>query len=282
MNESLALLLAAVRPGRRAKYLRAALRNGGALGAVDFIALGFRFGVSTIECDYLDRYRIRIALAGRSITQGILETGAFQNDLFAFFARHVPDRSLRFVNVGANVGTTCLNAHHAGFRKFTAFEPVAANFALLQENLAQIAQDGAVEAFAFGLGERAEQREIFLDPASTGRHSMVRNVGRGAETVSVRRLDDVAPREPSVLWIDAEGFEAEILRGGEAFLAECCRGLCMEVTPELLGRAKLEYLEAATRRHFSRCLTQDGAVATRLGEIAEVAAGRQTDVIFLP
>ncbi len=282
MNESVALLMAALRPGRRAKYLRAALKGGGALGAADFMALGQRLGVSTIECAYLERYRIRIALAGRSITQAVLETGAFQNDLFSVFARHVPERSLRFVNVGANVGTTCLNAHQAGFRDIAAFEPVAANYALLCENLAQIRGDATIETFACGLGEQAEERAIFLDPASTGRHSMVRDVGRGAETVTVRRLDDAAARVPSVLWIDAEGFEAEILRGGEAFLAECCRGLCLEVTPALLGPDKLAYLDDVTSGTFTRCLTADGEVAPRLSGIAAVAAGRQTDVIFLP
>lgn len=282
MSEFLTLLRALARPSKRAKDLRRVLKSGGYLRARDFVELGLQFGVTEIEARYLDRYAIRVPLAGGAITEGVLEDRAFQSDLFSFFAAQVADRSLAFMNVGANVGTTVLNAHQNGFRKFLACEPVAANFRLLASNLAQIAADSALDLQQIALGDVAEMREIHLDPASTGRHSMVRDVGRGGEVVEVRRLDAIAPQVPGALWVDAEGFEAEIVAGGSEYLARWCRAMCIEVTPDLLGPEKLRVMDARLERIFGRCLTLEGGSVRRLSEVPAIQAGRQTDVILLP
>ena len=282
MSQGLDLLLAAIRPSKRPKYLARALRDGARVGAGAFVDLARSFGITTVEARYLDTYTVRLDLNGKSITEAALRHGHFQNDLFEAFAAHVADRALAFVNVGANVGTTCLNAHHAGFRDIVAFEPVAANFRLLTENLAQLAADSRIETHRLALGAETGERQIFLNPVSTGRHSLVRDFGHGAETVSVRTLDSAAPTRPAVLWIDAEGFEAEILRGAGRFLAEHCRALCIEVTPALLTPDDLGYIDAVGRRHFRRLVTEDGGEAASLRDLDSIRDGRQTDVIFLP
>lgn len=282
MNQSFALLMALLRPGRRQKYLGKAIRAGATLRPDAFIELARRLGVTSVDARYLDAYTVRLDLNGRSITESVLEKGDFQSDLFAAFAANAPDRSLAFVNVGANVGTTCLNAHHAGYRDIVAFEPVAANFALLSENVARLPADCRVEIHRMALGPEAGEGRIFINPGSTGRHSLVRDFGHGVETVPIRTLDAVAPRRPAVLWIDAEGFEAQILRGGEAFLAQHCRALCLEITPALLSAADLDLIDAVAKRHFRRILGPDGVAAKDLRSIRQIREGAQADVIFLP
>ena len=280
MTQTLDLLRAAMLPSRRRKYLARALRAG-SVAPGDFIRLAKSFGIATVDAAYLDAYRIRLDLNGRSITEAVLARGSFQADLFARFAGNLPDRAATFVNVGANIGTTCLNAHHAGFRDILACEPVASNFALLEENLRQLG-DATLTLHPVALGAKAEERRIFLNPESTGRHSLVRDFGQGAQTVRIRTLDEIAPARPCVLWIDAEGFEAEILRGAGEFLRDRCRAMCLEITPELLGPGDLDFIDGIGARHFSRILSLEGAAVPRVRDLDALREGRQTDVIFLP
>jgi FkbM family methyltransferase len=274
--------MALLRPAKRGKYLSRALGSGARIPPAAFIDLARRFGISTVGTRYLGAYEVRLDLNGRSITEAVLDHGTFQQDLFAAFASRLADRSLAFVNVGANVGTTCLNAHHAGFRDIVAFEPVEANYRLLTENLARLPGDCRVETHRIALGPASEERRIFINPVSTGRHSLVQDFGHGAETVAVRPLDAVAPRRPAALWIDAEGFEAEILRGAGGFLREHCRALCLEVTPSLLRPGDLDYIDAVGRRHFRRIVGPAGQEAASILALQGIREGKQTDVILLP
>ncbi len=281
MTPSRALLLALIQPQKRAKHLARAL-DGTDLAPAAFLTLARRFGITTLTAPYLDTWSVRLDVNGRSITEGVLAQGSFQCELFDRFAACFPDHSLAFINIGANIGTTCLNAHRAGFRDLTACEPVPSNFALLEENLRQIAATCALKLLPVALGAQAEVREIFLNPASTGRHSMVRDFGHGTTTVETRTLDAIAPDRPGLLWIDAEGFEAEILRGGEAFLARHCRGMCLEVTPALLPPDALAFLTETGARHFRSVVAFDGTSADRLTDLDPIRNGQQADVIFLP
>jgi FkbM family methyltransferase len=279
VNATLALLMAAVRPARRRRYLGRALQTE-TLAPSDFIRIAKSFGITSVEAAYLDRYRVRLDVNARSITEAVLATGSFQADLFEAFARNLPDRATAFVNVGANVGTTCLNAHHAGFRDILACEPVTANFALLQDNLRQLA-DTKLTLHPVALGAKAEARRIFLNPESTGRHSLVRDFGQGGQSVRVSTLDEIAPARPGVLWIDAEGYEAEILRGATGFLRDHCVAMCLEITPELLGDGDLEFIDRVGRAHFGRVLSLDGRTGSCVLDLDTLREGQQTDVIFL-
>ena len=59
----------------------------------------------------------------------------------------------------------------------------------------------------------------------------------------------------SVLWIDVEGFEAEILRGAGSYPDRYCRAMCVEATPELLDREGLDCIDPVGSRHFGRVAT---------------------------
>jgi FkbM family methyltransferase len=218
---------------------------------------------------------------GRSIVNHTLHDGSFQFALFKVVAENYANRSALFINVGANIGTTCLNAHHFGFRRFIAFEPVASNFRLLTHNLAQIEADGEVRRHQQAAGSTAGRMPIHLNPNSTGRHSMVRDFAGGEEDVEIVRLDDVLPREPGFLWIDTEGFELEVVKGGRQFISQHAEGLCIEVTPEALGAGGVEELSDLLEPRFGRCLAADGTSVRRIKDIAALRQGRQADVICL-
>jgi hypothetical protein len=145
-----------------------------------FIAACKALNISSVEVAYLKRYLVSIDVNSRSIAHGTLRDGAFQLDLFQRVSAAYAERRTTFINVGANVGTTCLNAHHGGFRKFIAFEPVSNNFRLLTRNLAQIETDSTVSLRQQAVGATAGRTRINLNPQSTGRHSIVRSFEGGS------------------------------------------------------------------------------------------------------
>jgi FkbM family methyltransferase len=246
-----------------------------------FIAACKALNISSVEVAYLGRYLVSIDVNSRSIAHGTLRDGAFQLELFQRVSAAFAERNTTFINVGANVGTTCLNAHHGGFRKFVAFEPVSNNFRLLTRNLAQIETDSTVTLRKQAVGSKAGRTAINLNPQSTGRHSIVRNFDGGSEEIEVVRLDDVLPRERGFLWIDTEGYELEVVRGAANYIATQADGLCVEINPESLGSAGLDELSSVLERSFKRCYTADGQTYARIKDVAALARGKQTDVICL-
>jgi hypothetical protein len=129
-------LLAAISARRREKFVLKELKR---LGPRTLIEACKRAGVETFGCNYLERYPMHIDVRGRSITESVLSTGQFQFELFETFARHYGRKDVCFVNVGANIGTSCVNAHAIGYREIIALEPVADNFRLLEFNTASLA-----------------------------------------------------------------------------------------------------------------------------------------------
>ncbi|MDK1373342.1 MULTISPECIES: FkbM family methyltransferase [unclassified Sinorhizobium] len=189
-------------------------------------------GVTALRLDYLGKYPILLDVRGRSISEAVLEEGSFQFGLFEVLQRLYSRRDVCFVNVGANIGTSCLNAHACGFRDIIAFEPVKGNFDLLEKNLSGLAIDLRKQA----VGEVPGKATINLNLSSIGRHSFVKNFGDGVEEVDVVKLDDVLPQRPGFLWIDTEGFELSVLRGATDYLSNHAEGLCIEITPQIIGK----------------------------------------------
>jgi FkbM family methyltransferase len=126
-------------------------------------------------------------------------------------------------DVGANYGYFSLRFAHCA-RAVYAFEPVARTFEVLEHNV----QDNGlrnVRAFRLGLAQQTGEMRIHVY-SSSGNNSLYRRKlppGHslkliGTETVRVVRLDEIVDREallpPSVVKIDVEGAELDVLRGG--------------------------------------------------------------------
>ena len=133
------------------------------------------------------------------------------------------------LDIGANEGQFALNLRHAGFEgEIVSYEPVSSAYEGLSRRAALDRNWTAVKA---GVGRTAGQAEInvaansqissFLptfDSLRAGNESM-RVVGR--ETVSIETLKDILQALPSAdlrkvaLKMDVQGFELEVLKGGE-------------------------------------------------------------------
>lgn len=141
-------------------------------------------------------------------------------------------------DIGANVGPICIPAIKRGYaaRAF-AFEPDPENFRLLRINTILNSVDDRIVCHQVALGAENNEAELVRNTENHGDHRIV--LGKespNGETVavSVRRLDDFLPETAGVdclLWIDVQGFEAEVLAGGTEVL-QAGWPLVLEFTPQ--------------------------------------------------
>jgi FkbM family methyltransferase len=147
-----------------------------------------------------------------------------------------------FVDVGAHIGTTTITAvRRFGFRSALAFEPEVNNFRLLRANLGINGLEARIQTFNVAVSDHVGSAELELRPAIGSKHRLVGDDEAGRDTVRVPlttldllvadgRLD---PAEASLLWLDVEGHELEVLRGGRRLL-ERSVPIVMEFVPRTL------------------------------------------------
>ena len=187
-----------------------------------------------------DGRRIHLSTRDKVIASSVLRGGSFGADNMASFAallaaRGLSPQALTFVNIGANIGTACLNAYDHGFRRFVAAEPEPENFRLLRLNLDGLAH-AEVRLVPSAVGERRGRARLHRHPRNKGAHSLLDSGRDGgieaAVEVEVLPLDELyAASGPFVLFVDVEGFEPQVLRGGADVIARDCRAMALEVTP---------------------------------------------------
>jgi len=279
MRRQLNLLRAVFGERSRRRFLLRALNGDRRAGDI-LIGLARQLDVDELRTTYLSRYQLWLGTDAGSIATRVLADHAYQVDLLDRLSRMCPPNGQVFVNVGANIGTACLNAHALGFRRFLAIEPVAANLDKLRRNLDQLKADSLVEIAPLAAGRTAETRSIFLNQTSSGRHSFRRNFGDGSEEVKVERLDAILPAAAGVVYIDAEGSEAEIVLGAERYLAEYCEALCVELTPAELTPDELEILSHRLRDSFDHVECATGRSYGSVSEAVALSGRGQIDLLL--
>lgn len=169
------------------------------------------------------------------------------------FALHLVRAGEIFADVGANAGAGSVAAAAVGARVH-AFEPVPATFQLLEKNAALNCPEASIEGHAAGVGrERGTLR--FTTEHGAGNHvASTEDLRAGLPTVEVPvvTLDDVFPDTcPTVMKIDVEGWELEVIKGMTNLLGRPeLRGLVIETFRHTnLHTPKLQELEALLARH---------------------------------
>jgi FkbM family methyltransferase len=132
-----------------------------------------------------------------------------------------------FIDVGANIGTTTVSAiRRHGFSHVVALEPEPHNFRLLRLNIVVNDIEARVTALQVAVSDRAGEVELVLSAGMSGGHTLAQLVPRAFETVTVPAvtLDDLArrklvkPETAGLVWIDAPGAEALVLKGASLLL----------------------------------------------------------------
>jgi len=127
------------------------------------------------------------------------------------FASHFLKLDDVFYDIGANVGAySLLTSQHVGCRVF-CFEPHPTTFQHLLRNINIQKKQGLITAFNFGLG--SEKSIVnFTTNLDTVNHVSL-NSNDLTITVEINILDNLNLPMPSLIKIDVEGFEYNVLQG---------------------------------------------------------------------
>jgi FkbM family methyltransferase len=163
------------------------------------------------------------SMAGAWVSVGLHEAGEM-----AFAMRFLRPGDL-FVDVGANIGVYSVLALRTG-ASIVAFEPTERARNVLSRNLADNAPPERIQVRSCALSDQPGVARFRTDLESS--NLLVASGDRGPTIdVEVSTLDAELDHEraPAVIKVDAEGFDAAVLRGGERLLREHHPAIIVEV-----------------------------------------------------
>ena len=158
----------------------------------------------------------------------------------------VDDSAGYFLDLGANIGTTGIYflKNLAPNLKLLAFEPDAENFKLLRVNIILNDLDSKATAVNCGLGDTFDTMTMYRNlqnPGGNGIFPYQDNMP--TETIKIMPLDayfaenKIPARDVKYIWIDTEGFEAQVLLGAKNLLSENPAPIFMEFNPMMWNKS---------------------------------------------
>jgi FkbM family methyltransferase len=144
-------------------------------------------------------------------------------------------RGKTLLNVGANIGMTCIGALKAGyFERAIAFEPAPENYRLLVQNIAQNEMQRQIDHFPFALSSVNGDLELELSNDNSGDHRIRQTNRPGFFQEEKRRLlrvpaktldqalvefPNLANAPVNLVWVDIQGHEGHFFEGARHFLS---------------------------------------------------------------
>src|SRR5436190_18303314 len=202
-------------------------------------------------------------------------------------AGRLPARAV-FVDVGAHIGTHTIYALRSGrFQRAIAFEPEPRNARLLAMNLDANGLSDAVTIVRKAAGAAAGSAVLHLHPRNTGAHAIdvpPSNDGRNSLAVPMVRVEDelaalgVGPNDIGLLWIDAEGYEPQVLDGLAGLMSRSVP-LAFEFTPSRYSSEKKQRLVAQLAANYSSFQSLGRRDAG--GPISALASRERTDDVLV-
>jgi len=206
---------------------------GAARGSDAYAALqrlGRRFGVADVRVSG-DYGIVEGGLADTVILASYARTGAWvpgiNAAIDAFFGGYDGGT---YIDIGANIGLTCIPIARWPRVACKAFEPEPRAFRYLAANLARNCPAANVKAFNFAVSDRNGAVAFELSDDNLGDHRIRLNAangsfgeaGRRVIEVPTKRLDDVLRVDelsrPIAVRLSTQGAECRVLEGGRAVL----------------------------------------------------------------
>ena len=124
-----------------------------------------------------------------------------------------------FVDVGANIGSYSILAGACEGVKVIAFEPVPQTFSWLQKNIKINALENQIEAMNIGLAEQKGSINFSSNLDSLNHVVLQEKHNTSVVKVDISKLDDILDHKyPTVIKIDVEGYELQVLNGAKRIL----------------------------------------------------------------
>jgi FkbM family methyltransferase len=190
------------------------------------------------------------------------------------------------LDIGANIGNHSLYfSRH--FKAIHSFEPHPRIFDLLQFN-ARIVQN--IVPRNFGLGDFNGSLELNENWENMGSSSIKHDSGINASKVSIeiKRLDDLAldTGTISLMKIDVEGFESNVIRGAWKTIKEHQPLILMEQLATEFKEGTTESIEALRKEGYAFCwhqpwATSKGWIVRRINTLRNIFLGETYDHNFM-
>ncbi|HLW68250.1 MAG TPA: FkbM family methyltransferase [Gemmataceae bacterium] len=246
------------------------------------------------------------------ITRQLFLAGGFQKEeidqLLAWLGKYHPhwNRRTTIINVGANIGDTCIPMALASQKSFVACEPVPETFLFLCRNVADNRLSERIRCRQLAISATAEKLTMVL-PDEPGQCEVQGPEGKqgyplehyqaGTVEVSARTLDALVNMEGiltddvALVWTDTQGYESDVLQSGRSlWLAGV--SAWVEVWPAgLNAQGGIDrFLDVCRQffRHFvdARALLSGQSEPRTIGDLAALVASLggldHTDVLLLP
>ena len=204
--------------------------------------------------------RYFVSTGDEAVGLGVFAHGSHEREQLAAVSAALADwsgeseplRGKRFLDIGANIGTSVVEAMVSfGCTGGWALEPHPGNYKLLRHNLLENGLDGKVEALEMAVSDSDGTATLEVAKVNMGDHRV--RVGDGAggrmaegerETIAVpmRALDSlvgdgtVSLDGVALAWVDTQGHEGHVL-GGASCLVDARVPAYIEYWPYALGRA---------------------------------------------
>ena len=151
------------------------------------------------------------------------------------YQKHQRDTILKFINrtgnaidIGAHVGFWLKDmCNH--FDYVYAFEPIEEVRHCLSRNVTAM----NYKTYSFGLGAKNDVINVNYNPTETGNTHASKD---GNQTITIRKLDDMNLPKIDYIKVDTEGFEIEVLKGGENMIKEYKPFIHVEVKERILQK----------------------------------------------
>ena len=157
-----------------------------------------------------------IVKKGMAGATGNLYCGLVEYEDMAFLLHLLRETDL-FVDVGANIGSFTILASGEICANSISFEPIPATYNRLLDNVNINRLGHKVQAYNIGIGK--EKGKIkFTASFDTVNHVAFDDSGNQIE-VEVNTLDNLLSNAPTLIKIDVEGFETEVIMGADKLLS---------------------------------------------------------------
>lgn len=120
-----------------------------------------------------------------------------------------------FIDIGANIGSYTVLAAGVTKTETCSIEPIPSTYQKLQKNIQVNNLENKVRSLNIGLGSKKGILQ-FTKSLDTVNHVVTSQTPLEQRVdVSVEKLDEVVTKIPILVKIDVEGFETEVIEGGE-------------------------------------------------------------------
>ncbi len=140
-----------------------------------------------------------------------------------------------FIDVGAHIGRFSIILANKG-SKVIAIEPSRKNFQAIKKNIKLNNLKNKIKTVMVGCGEKKEDKILYFIPHNEGLSSLEKKEGAKKEIIKIEKLDNIYKnldlnfKDVDVIKIDVEGFELNVLKGGQDILKKSSAMLVIEIT----------------------------------------------------